>query len=226
MKYKALLLDIDNTLYHYDTVHNAAMNEIYIFFEKTFQIKQKEFEELYQYAKNNNHQILENTASAHNRLLYFQKIFEQLNISPLPYSYYCNELYWNTFLNHIQLYDGVIDVLKRYHNKICLVTDLTADIQHKKILHLKLDAYINQIVTSEEAGHEKPHPFIFNLALQKLDLYVDNVCMIGDNFKKDIFGAYNLGIKSIWLNDTKQIKNHDHNMITEVTHFKAILEHI
>jgi len=79
-------------------------------------------------------------------------------------------------------------------------------------------------VTSEEAGKEKPHPYMFMLALQKLNLQTNDVCMIGDSFKKDIFGASNLNIKSIWLNSDEKKENYDNALVQEVKTFKEILE--
>ena len=111
-----------------------------------------------------------------------------------------------------------------YKNKICLVTDLTAHIQHRKIKKLKLEDYVSFAVTSEEAGKEKPHPYMFMMALEKLNLKAEEVCMVGDSFKKDIIGASNLGIKSIWLNKEQKVELYDIEMITEVKTFKEILE--
>ena len=69
--------------------------------------------------------------------------------------------------------------------------------------HQNKPKYLNHLVTSEEAGCEKPGQNIFRLALEKLNLEANEVCMIGDNFDKDIIGASNVSIQSIWLNRTK-----------------------
>ena len=61
---------------------------------------------------------------------------------------------------------------------ICCVTDLTSQIQFRKIVKLKLEDKINFIVTSEEAGIEKPNKKIFDLALEKINLKYDEAIMI------------------------------------------------
>ena len=50
--------------------------------------------------------------------------------------------------------------------------------------------------------------------------------MIGDNFKKDIVGALNLNINSIWFNHENNAINVKSNLIKEVNDFKEILEFI
>ena len=79
------------------------------------------------------------------------------------------------------------------------------------------------MVSSEEAGKEKPHSYPFLLSLYKLKLEKEEVLMIGDNFKKDILGAYNIGIKSIWLNLKNESFNYDSDYIQEVKSFNKIL---
>ncbi len=73
---------------------------------------------------------------------------------------------------------------KKNSIKICLITDLTASIQFRKIINTKMDKYIDFVVTSEEAGVEKPDSVIFSLALSKLGLSSGEVIMIGDDKKR------------------------------------------
>jgi putative hydrolase of the HAD superfamily len=83
--------------------------------------------------------------------------------------------------------------------QIAIVTDLTAQIQFQKLRHLKFQNRFQAIVTSEEAGIEKPDARIFNLALNKLGCDAADACVVGDNWKKDILGGVNLGMRSFWM---------------------------
>lgn len=222
MKFKGLLLDIDNTIYAYKPAHEHALNQVLSFCNENFGLHNATVLEAYQLARKKVHLELDTTAASHNRLLYFQKMLEALAVNSLDHSLKLYEMYWDHFLEKMTPFDGIYEVVEHYKNKICLVTDLTADIQHRKIHHLGLSKYASKLVTSEEAGKEKPHPYIFMLALQKLNLKADEVCMIGDNFKKDIVGASNLGIPSIWLNTDKQ-EVYDPSLVTEVANVKEII---
>jgi FMN phosphatase YigB (HAD superfamily) len=47
--------------------------------------------------------------------------------------------------------------------------------------------------------------------------------MIGDSFKKDILGANNLGIDSIWFNHKKKYESYVATTIKEVNTFDEML---
>ena len=197
MRYKGLLLDIDNTLYDYSSTHKYAIDRVIEYCIGEFTLSTNSVIEAYSIARKKVHIELSETASSHNRLLYFQKMLELLNINSLEYSYIIYNIYWDNFIEYMKPFDGIYKLLEKYKNKICLVTDLTAHIQYRKIKKLKLEKYCTYVVTSEESGKEKPHPYMFMLALHKLNMKHDEVCMIGDSFKKDIFGASNLDIDAI-----------------------------
>lgn len=224
MKYKGILLDIDNTLYDYNTTHSFAKNRVLDYCMSEFDLSKVEISAAYEKARNKVHFELIETAASHNRLLYFQKMLEILKINALKYSFEIYNIYWDSFLEVLKPFDGIYDFLEKYEQKICLVTDLTAHIQYRKIKKLKLDKYCNFLVTSEEVGREKPHPYMFMLALQKLNLNQNEVCMIGDNLNKDIIGATNLGIESIWFNHEDKLLTSDNILIKEVKNFKDIIE--
>ena len=223
MKYKSILLDIDDTLYSYDSAHSVALECVAEFFEKKLKIDKPSFFLSYEKARKQVHIELSETAASHNRLLYFQKMCEFLKINSLKQGIKLYDLYWDNFIKNLKPFDGVYDLLKKYKNKICLVTDLTSYIQYRKIEKLKLNDYCNLIVTSEETGKNKPHPIMFMSALKKLGVNANEACMIGDSFDKDIFGANNLGIDAIWVNYKKKKISYSASSIKEVVLFKEIL---
>jgi HAD superfamily hydrolase (TIGR01549 family) len=223
MKFKGLLLDIDHTIYNYDIAHQKGFEAVIDFCTEILKLNKKEVLFAFTVARKKVHIELSETAASHNRLLYFQKMLELLNLNPLQYSLAIYNFYWDTFLENMKPFDGIYDILEMYKGKICLVTDLTAHIQYRKIEVLGIHKYCQYIVTSEEAGKEKPHPYMFMMGLQKLNLNPADVCMIGDSFKKDIFGSSNLGIKSIWVNHKRQKEDYNTSLVTEVDEVKQIV---
>lgn len=206
--YKGILLDIDNTLYQYDPLHEIAQKALFEYTANQFQKTNAQIREAFDSAKRHVKQNTPETAASHNRLLYVQNLCEILGIDSLEHSLDLYNIYWDTFLESLTLTSGANTFLSRYgHLPICLVTDLTAHIQHRKIKKLNLNQWANYMVTSEEAGCEKPHPFMFQLGLNKLKMNADEVCMIGDNYKKDILGAKRLGIDAYWLSEETTIRN-------------------
>lgn len=227
MKFKGILLDIDNTLYNYDKTHNVAKNILFEKISEYFKLDYNDVEFFYKKAREEIHTELHGFASSHNRLLYVQRLLELASFNSLEKSLELYNIYWDVFIENIELYDYVYEFLNSLKNhKVCLLTDLTADIQFKKVVKLKLDKYADFIVTSEEAGVEKPDPKMFELALKKIDLKNNDVCMIGDNFYKDILGAYNMGIQSFWINEKSKSVSYDNTMIKEFDDFKQLTRYI
>ena len=105
--------------------------------------------------------------------------------------------FWRTFLANSPLLPGVIDLLnelKDLNILIAIVTDLTANIQMRKMIYFNLDETFDAFVTSEEVGLDKPFKKNFELVLKKLDLETNNnVWMVGDNPETDIIGGKAIG---------------------------------
>lgn len=197
----AVLFDIDNTLYAYKPAHQAAQKAIKDKMIKTFSISPEDFDKTFQEAKEQIKERLGATASSHSRLLYLQRMLEIMGLgSQFLLALDFEQTYWRTFLNGAELFDEakeLLDDLRLLDIPMALVTDLTAQIQFRKIIYLNLDPYFNYIVTSEEVGHDKPHLALFQLALKKIRPNGDCIWMIGDSPTCDVQGGR--GINAITL---------------------------
>lgn len=225
---KAVLFDLDDTLYDYEPAHKKGLDNAYNVLKKEMKISKKRFLQLFEYAKTEIKNQLSGTASSHNRILYFQRLIEKTHKTVDPeISLKLYKAYWDSFLKNMKLKKGVLETLKqlkREKYQIALVTDLTTHIQLRKINSLKITKYIDILVTSEEAGSEKPHSIMFLLALQKLNMLPGEVCFVGDSDKKDILGANAVGITSIWLSEKKSKTKDKENYKTPNYYIKEISE--
>ena len=194
---EGILIDLDNTLYEYLPAHTAAWERVLQFCAEQLQVR--DFDTLAHQARQQIHVELAGTAASHNRLLYFQRALELAGCPSIVVAKDLYDTYWDCFLAQMKLAEGVLEFLQaNQHKKICILTDLTALIQYRKLIHLQITPYVHEIVSSEEAGAEKPSARIFHLALQKLKLPPERVCMIGDSYAKDVQGALQVGIKPYW----------------------------
>ena len=202
---KGLLLDLDDTLYHYEPVHKRAFDACAQVAEAKYQIPKDEFKSLWKIARDKVHTDVHRQGASHSRLLYLQKLYELYSgKTNAEFALELEELYWSVFLKEMSFRDGVEAFLQKAKErgiKMAIVTDLTAQIQLQKWQKLELHRYIDFMISSEEAGIEKPAPYIFELALQKLQLQKSEVVMIGDNATKDIAGAQALQIKAYQVNE-------------------------
>jgi len=197
-KPKAVIFDTDNTLYFYEVAHSAAINAVLEKAENTLGISKKEFENAYEISRKDIKAQLGTTASSHSRLLYFQRTIEQLGLQTrILLTLDLEQTYWRTFLANAQLFSYVKEfLLELKSNGIVTanITDLTAQIQFRKMVYFGLDEYFNYVVTSEEAGHDKPDPRPFQIALDKLKIEPKRIWMIGDSALEDMSGAGAFGI--------------------------------
>ena len=203
MKSENYILDLDNTLYDYNAPHKMAMTEVLTTFASEFGLAPDIVKSGFEKARIKTHEDLLNTAASHNRLLYFQKMLELNNINALDYAMKYYNLYWDTFLDQMVLFEeaGIfLEGIKKAGFTTCLLTDLTAHTQYRKIQKLGLSRYIDFMVTSEEVGVEKPDAKMFSAALRKLNCKESQALMIGDNYEKDILGAAAMSIRAIWIN--------------------------
>jgi putative hydrolase of the HAD superfamily len=189
----AFLFDTDNTLYPYDPAHAAARKAVRDKVVSTFSIAPEDFDRAFTEARRQVKERLRNTASSHSRLLYLQRMLEILGLgSQVLLALDFEQTYWRTFLSNATLFDGVkelLDDIRLLGIPTAIVTDLTAQIQFRKVVYFGLDHYFDYIVTSEEAGFDKPHEAPFRIALEKMRPKGDCIWMIGDNPVNDIRGA-------------------------------------
>jgi HAD superfamily hydrolase (TIGR01549 family) len=64
-----------------------------------------------------------------------------------------------------------------------------------------LDSYFYPVIISAEVGFTKPHPEIFKMALEEMDLNPEQTVYIGDRYETDVIGARNAGMDSIYTRE-------------------------
>ncbi|UFS69735.1 HAD family hydrolase [Geomonas sp. RF6] len=189
----AIIFDTDNTLYPYDPAHAAAQQALKEKVVRTFSIGEAQFDRAFSEARQQVKAGLKNTASSHSRLLYVQRMLEIMGLgSQVLHALDFEQTYWRSFLNHAVLFPEVrelLDDIRLLGIPTAIVTDLTAQIQFRKVVYFGLDHHFDYIVTSEEAGYDKPHEAPFRLALQKIRPKGECIWMIGDNPVNDIRGG-------------------------------------
>lgn len=206
-KTKGLLSDLDDTLYAYNPCHKAGYAACCNLAKEQYGISEEDFTQYWKQARDKVHHDLYGQGASHSRLLYAQKLGETaFGFTHPEFTLEMENIYWDTFLNTMQWNSEVkafLDRAKTANHKMCIVTDLTAQIQLKKWRKLGLEEYFSFLVSSEEAGIEKPGNYMYELALQKLGLSAEEVIMIGDSQEKDVNAPQQMGIKSYLIKEGK-----------------------
>jgi FMN phosphatase YigB (HAD superfamily) len=98
--------------------------------------------------------------------------------------------------------DELLHELKRHDYLLALVADGPTATFENNLNPYGLYSLFDAYAISEELGVLKPHPKMFHYALKQLNIAEDNygqVIMVGNNLSRDIKGANDLGIISVWL---------------------------
>jgi HAD superfamily hydrolase (TIGR01549 family) len=97
---------------------------------------------------------------------------------------------------NFQLYEDtppVLAALREHGLKIGLVSNTGRDL-NAFIAHHKLD--VDAAVSSGAHGKTKPHPAIFQAALEQLGVTAEEAAMVGDSPEDDVDGAKALGMRA------------------------------
>lgn len=97
----------------------------------------------------------------------------------------------------------VLEELKKDY-RLALITNGATDIQRDKIHGSNLADFFDTVIISGEVGFGKPNPKLFQMALDRLAVTPSESVMIGDSLRRDIGGARDVGIQTIWVNRFKR----------------------
>ncbi|GAA0873544.1 YjjG family noncanonical pyrimidine nucleotidase [Gangjinia marincola] len=121
------------------------------------------------------------------------------------------------------LFRGCIEVLEYLNDRYSLhiITNGFEEVQHKKLKKSNIDHYFKTVTTSEDAGKKKPHPLIFEKAMQKANASPQYSLMVGDSYEADICGGRDFGLDTVYFNPKGEVT--DSRSISRLEELKNIL---
>ena len=200
MSHEAVLFDLDNTFYPYAPANEAGKRAaLEAFHERGYKLGREQFDELYASARHEAKRELGGTAASHGRFIYFKRALRHhADVHDAADAFAIGEAYWEGYLRRMEPFDGVKSVLDSVREAgVVVVTNLTTQIQLRKLARLGIDDRIDRLITSEEVGREKPSALPFTAALSRLDCRPSEAVMVGDNVVADIEGANAVGIETV-----------------------------
>ena len=202
-KYKHIFFDLDNTLWDFAANSKDSLKNIfdkYHFdknfssFESFYNIYEKLNSELWdQYRAGN---ISKETLSIR-RFQFASDAKKNQEITP----FILNADYLATTTLKTKTIDNAKEVLNYLKDKynIHIITDGFFEVQMVKLRSSQLSSFISNVITAEEIGYLKPKKELFFFALESCDAIAEESIMVGDDYKNDILGAYNVGIDQIFF---------------------------
>ncbi len=199
--YRAILFDLDDTLIDFKKSEKIGLSGCY---QKHFQSVATYEHFVDAYARIN--QDLWQQAERGETLVSsigrerFQRLSALYNI---PFNLAIVQDYEEDLIANCTWVDGAVGLLDRLQMqnvKIGFVTNGVSYVQRGKCRQLGLTRYSDIVVISEEVGFTKPHPEIFQRALQLLGEPKEDILVVGDSLTSDGQGAKQLGLDFCWYN--------------------------
>jgi len=213
---KAIIFDLDDTLYDEKQFVTGGFDLVSHYISIKYNINQNIvsqllLETLYKYGRGRTFDIALKKLG-----IYEKKVIPKLV---------------KTYRNHIPnllLYPETITVLshlKKKEYKLGLITDGNVEVQKKKVEALMIEDFFDCMIFSDEYGIEKqkPNPFPYQKAMEKLKVKSIKSVYVGDNPYKDFVTANKLGMytirilkgsyKNVFLNEEFEAKYQIKNII-------------
>ena len=133
---------------------------------------------------------------------------EDLNLKKLL------EIYYLEVYSERKLYPEVLSVLNSLKNigvRMGVVSNTTNPkfMKENEMRAAGLAPFFDFAIYSTDTPYRKPHPSIFQLAIESLKMKPEEILFVGDNISLDIVGANNVGMKSAWINRERKNKSKD-----------------
>lgn len=181
-----IVFDLDDTLYPYSICNDFASKALSDALVLRLGISPTEAENELRLSRQIVKKRLGKTASSHSRLLYIQETLARgqfANQADLALE--LEHIFWRSYISKMAIRPGAEELLNlaRYNDiPLALVTDLTLQIQLRKLQHLEFEHVFDVIVASEEVGHDKSSLEPFHLLKERAsDVWMSDVWFVGDS---------------------------------------------
>jgi len=190
---KAVLFDMDNTLFDFVAVKLIACSEILFYLGEGDRNLRTDPAELFRYFLRGTYgfEDYENIKDyMQERKLFTEQAYRQ-----------CCEIYDREKLQNLELYPGVRDTLgelKKLGLRLAIITDADKHHAHARLTRVGLLDSFEFLVSADMTGTKKPDPAHFLFALDALGLEPEESLVVGDSIKRDMAPARRLGLKTAY----------------------------
>ncbi len=120
------------------------------------------------------------------------------------------EMYRGISRYRLQLYPEVKNVLGALSQRYALaaLSDAQSAWALPEIRAVGIESFFKPIIVSGDLGYRKPDERIFRLALEGLGLEPENVLFVGNDMYRDVYGAKQAGMKTVYFSSNQGRKKY------------------
>lgn len=226
---KHIFFDLDHTIWDFDKNAEETLMELYRHY-KLDELGLSSAEEFILNYTLNNHALwadyhMGRISKELLRAERFKRTFIQMGILPELVPHQFEDDYVRLSPTKKNLFEGSIKVLEYLQQRyqLHIITNGFKETTITKMTVSGLNPYFNNVIISEDVGYNKPHPTVFQYAIDIAHAKVEESIMIGDSLEADIYGAKNFGMQAIFFNPLKKEKPADVDW--QICHLEELLLH-
>lgn len=226
---KHIFFDLDHTIWDFDRNAQETLIELY----EAHQLQSLGLHSVQSFIDHyteNNHRLwakyhLGEIDKETLRAQRFNRTFIELGVSPDKIPSQFEDDYVRLSPTKTNLFAGAEKVLSYLQEKYTLhiISNGFKENTLTKMEVSALNPYFKEVIISEDVGVNKPHPAIFEYALDKAKASKTESIMIGDSLEADIRGAQSFGLKAIFFNPLQVEKPIDVDW--QIFHLEELLNH-
>lgn len=200
MKYRAILLDADDTLFDFHRGERNAIREVLRALGVADPEAPARYSELNRACWTDYEQG--RITQARLKIRRFEELLALYGLrscDPVAVS----ERYEDALSRQSILIDGALEAVRKIaaERPIAIVTNGIGRVQRGRMARAPIGQYISALIISEEIGTAKPDPRMIGAALEALGCAAkEGALMVGDSLNSDMRCAMNAGIDSCWYN--------------------------
>lgn len=198
MRYRAVLMDSDETLLNFELAEEKALKSLFFYLGMDYDRTHEDYKRI-----NSACWAAYEKGEMTQKELRIRRFSDFLLLHPHALSaeeiadYYENAL----SQQHDEL-PGALEAVRTISSSlpIAVVTNGIATIQRPRMENCSMYSCFSEIVISEEVGFSKPRPEMLLIALERLGVEPKDALMIGDSLTSDMRAAQNAGVDFLWYN--------------------------
>lgn len=189
---KAILFDLDNTLWHRDVAVKRVAAAQHAAFTELAAVRADAYADRLL--------TLDDRGRAEKALVY-EQIVKDFGL-PADLASELRHHFWSSYKECCELAPEALPLLSALRAggiKTGIITNGTMAVQDAKIAGLGLAPLMDVILVSEREGVRKPDREIFDRALSRLGVTASEAWFVGDHPEADIQGAAGAGLTAVWV---------------------------
>jgi HAD superfamily hydrolase (TIGR01549 family) len=202
-----VLFDLDDTLHDDTSAYQSAAEEVALEIAAEHGIDALALKAAYIaeaegfWMRLTNDALQTKLASVRERL--WQSALENVGISDESIARASAQRYHEYRKKYYTPFPGAVELLRSLRaqgKRLGMVTNGLSETHREKIALLRIGELFDAIFIADEVGMVKPDPLLFAHACTTLGAPPSHSAMVGDRYDRDVRGAQEAGLYTIWLN--------------------------